>query len=124
MSEEFDPENEIALAKTVDDLSQILEKLFDQGFDVDAQNRLYVIFIEVARVNGLKIEIRTKEHGHQIPHFHVRGGGVDASFAIDTGKLLAGNIDARKARLLCWRYNNSQNKLMKIWEQTRPSDFT
>ncbi|MBU1570439.1 MAG: DUF4160 domain-containing protein [Proteobacteria bacterium] len=124
MNKKFDPKNEIALAKTIDDLAQILEKLFDRGFDVDEKNQLYAIFVEVDRVNGLKIEIRPKEHGHEIPHFHVRGDGVDASFAITTGELLAGSIDARKTRLLRWWYNNSQNKLITMWEQTRPSDLT
>jgi Domain of unknown function (DUF4160) len=54
------------------------------------QRELTLILAEwtVAKVSGLKIEIRAREHPP--PHFHVTYQGEDASFAITTCQRLPG----------------------------------
>ncbi|MBI1976153.1 MAG: DUF4160 domain-containing protein [Candidatus Omnitrophica bacterium] len=114
------PEKQIATAETLEELVSVLEVLFNEGYTVDAQGNLYKIFVEVARVKGLKVEIRHKEHPP--PHFHVLGDGVDASFAIVSGELLKGKIDSRRRYLVKWWQQQGCNKLIQIWNSTRPSD--
>lgn len=60
--------------------------------------------------NNVRIEIREKENGHNIPHFHVsiKGGG-DASYEIETCKKIIGNIDSKKEKkILEWAAKNKK----------------
>ncbi len=112
-------EKRIENADSLDELVSILETLFNRNFSVWTDGRLYNIKQLVAKVNGLYIEINSKEHAP--PHFHVKGGDIDAIFSIDNGKLLRGNIDGRRKALVGWWYARSRDKLIAIWNQTRPS---
>ncbi len=116
----YNPEEEIARATSLENLLKVLEILFDRGYAVDREGRLYLTFVEVARVNGLKIFIRHREHPP--PHFHVKSGDVNASFDISTGELLEGKIGNREKGLVQWWHGRARQQLIQVWNQTRPSD--
>jgi hypothetical protein len=40
-------------------------------------------------LHGIRIELRTKERGHNRPHVHAVGQGAEASIAIDRVEVLA-----------------------------------
>lgn len=47
------------------------------------------VFVQVAKVNGIKFEIRTNEQGHNRPHLHVSTSSASMSIEIDNGDILA-----------------------------------
>ena len=113
-------EKRIENADSLEELVGVLETLFNRGFSVWTDGQLYNIKQLVAQVNGLRIEIFSQEHAP--PHFHVKGSDVDATFSINNGELLQGNIDGRRKALIGWWYTRSRNRLITVWNQTRPSD--
>ena len=57
---------------------------------------------ELCRFLGIIIAMYHREHG--VPHFHVVHGEFDATIAIETGELLAGNLPRQTLRLVRqWR---------------------
>jgi len=72
----------------------------------------------VEKINGLKIEIYSNEHPP--PHFHVVSNGNKASFAIDDCRELENSGFSQKS-IQSW-FLHSKNALIKIWNETRPSD--
>ena len=47
-------------------------------------------FVQVAKINGIKFEVRTNEQsGHHRPHLHVSTSSASISIAIDNGDILA-----------------------------------
>ncbi|WP_243301207.1 hypothetical protein [Geothrix oryzisoli] len=55
------------------------------------------------------------------PRFHVLGPGVDASFAIADGALLAGESDRRRIDLIRYWYQKAKPHLIRVWNETRSS---
>jgi len=113
-------EKRIETATSLEELVSVLETLFNRNFSVWRDGQLYNIKQLVAKVNGLHFEINSNEHAP--PHFHVKGGDIDATFSIDSGELLQGKIDGRRKALVGWWYSRSRDKLITVWNQTRPSD--
>ena len=113
-------EDKILKAKTLEESLEVLEMLLSNGFSVWTDGSLYNIKQLVARVNGLKIEVYSREHPP--PHFHITGGGIDATFTIDECKHLEGKIGGRERALVEWWYKRSRPMLIDIWNKTRPSD--
>jgi hypothetical protein len=113
-------EQKVTRARTLDELAATLEILLSGGYGVWTDGSLYDIRQLVERVNGLKIEVFAKEHAP--PHFHVRGGDVDATFTIADGTLMTGTINGTQLRLVRWWYERSRNSLIEIWNATRPAD--
>lgn len=113
-------ENQIHKADTLDDLLEPLAELLGKGYEVWRDGQLMVIKVLVARVHGLRIEIRIREHAP--PHFHLTGDSTDASFSLDDCALIDGHVDPRHERLIKWWFQRSQPKLVEIWDRTRPSD--
>lgn len=74
----------------------------------------------VDRINNLKIEIYSNEHG--IPHFHVKSNEINASFSIDDCSLINGNIRGNDLKLIQYWFDRYKPKLIEIWNKTRPSD--
>lgn len=75
----------------------------------------------VDRINSLKIEIYSKEHAP--PHFHVMLDGYKASFAIDDCEILENSgIGNREIRNIQDWFRRSKDKLIEVWNNTRPSD--
>jgi hypothetical protein len=115
-----DIEREVRDSKSLKDLVSALDKLLTGGFAVWDDGELYSIKQLVERINGLRIEIFSREHAP--PHFHVSGGDIDATFAIEDGRLLCGKIDGRNLRLVQWWYERGRTVLVETWNQTRPDD--
>jgi len=113
-------EKRIDDAVSIEELVSVLEMLFNRNFAVWTDGQLYNIKQLVAKVNGLHFEINSKEHAP--PHFHVKGGDIDATFSINDGEMLHGNIDNRRKALVGWWYTRSRDKLITVWNETRPSD--
>lgn len=76
----------------------------------------------VERIDGLKIEIYSNEHPP--PHFHVKIGGKSASFRLDNGEVLNGDIDDKhKKKVLYWyEKGNGRVALIRVWNETRPQN--
>lgn len=70
--------------------------------------------------NKIKIEIRHKEHAP--PHFHVIIDDINCSFNIITGDLLNGNINSKDLKKINKWYSKHRQKLITVWNATRPSD--
>ena len=68
----------------------------------------------------LRIVIHTREHGP--PHFHVIAADIDATYSIADGSQLYGAISSKDDRLVQYWYASARPLLVKVWNETRPSD--
>ena len=68
------------------------------------------------RINSLKIEVRSSEKPHNLPHFHVTAPGkIDAVYTIDPVALYEGEIDGKSnKKILEWAELN-RSKLVEMW---------
>lgn len=107
-------------ATRVGQLEEILEELLSGKYSVWTDGSLYFTKQQVDRIKGLKIEIYPNEHPP--PHFHVRGGGINASFSIVDCKHLEGEISNRNKSIIEWWHERSKDLLVNKWNETRPSD--
>jgi hypothetical protein len=76
---------------------------------------------QVARFEGLSIQIQADEHAP--PHFHVRGGGANVSFAIDDGRRLKGakGLERYDRNIEKW-WRDNRCELILTWNRLRPAD--
>lgn len=67
---------------------------------------------------GIRIVIRIRENGHNIPHVHVIYAGENMSVSIITNEILAGDLSNKKAKnkAVEWIRNNSAF-LLKEWRK-------
>lgn len=112
-------ERSIIEASSLSDSLRLLEGLLSGGFAVWTDGSLYEIRQLVEMVNGLRIKIFPDEHPP--PHFHLRGGGMDAAFSILDCALLKGKIGGRERRLVEYWHKRSRPLLVTTWNSTRPS---
>lgn len=108
-------EKEINDAANIEDALPALECLLSNGYSVWTDGSLYFIKELVGRVNGLSLYIYPNDHPP--PHFHIRGGGLDASFCIEDCRLLRGRIDPRRQALIKWWHQRAKDKLEATWER-------
>lgn len=68
------------------------------------------------RINSLKIEVRSSEKPHNLPHFHVIAPGkIDAVYTIDPVAFYEGEIDGKSnKKILEWAVLN-RSKLVEMW---------
>ena len=104
-------------ATSVQDTLVVLEALFSGGYNVLPSGELYYIKELVARVNGLRIYVYANDHPP--PHFHVLGGGIDATFRIDDCTRMAGDIDPRRQGLLRWWHSKAHQHLVDAWKRNQ-----
>ncbi|WP_366526159.1 DUF4160 domain-containing protein [Geothrix sp.] len=97
----------------------VLEILLSGGYAVGYEGQIGSIRKLVDSFNGLRIEIFSREHAP--PHFHVSKGSIDATFSISDGRYLNGTIGTREKALIEWWFARSHAKLVRIWNETRPS---
>lgn len=64
---------------------------------------------------GVVIEIRTKEQGHNTPHIHAHYQGESISVSLLDGTVLAGNIPKKNERIAVDYVLSHQNKLLNEW---------
>ena len=106
-------------SSSLNDLAFILKNLI-ANHSIWTDGRLYNIKALVGIVDSLRIEIYHNEHPP--PHFHVRSNGINASFSILNCQLINGKIGNREHKLVEWWYARSRSKLIKFWNDSRPSD--
>jgi hypothetical protein len=100
-------------------LAMLLESYLGDGFGIDPDGTICRTRHLVARLDDLKIEIRSDEHAP--PHFHVTAkGGIDCSFAIDDGRKLKGDLSSVQEKKIKRWYIYSRPTLIKTWDETRP----
>ena len=110
----------LAESETLDQIAQVLYRLLGSGFAVWGDGQLLETRVQVAMLNGLRLEIHTREHGP--PHFHVTAHDIDATFAIRDCAHLAGTISRRDQRLVEYWHRSARPALIRVWNATRPSD--
>jgi hypothetical protein len=73
-------------------------------------------YVLLRRLKALKIKMY-KEDGHQRPHVHIDYGKQPsvASYALDTGERLVGDLDRRYDKTISAWITRSQPELLKIW---------
>ena len=112
-------EKRLASSESLDELAMVLEILLSGGYGVWEGNQIYNIRQLVDSINGLRIEIFSREHAP--PHFHILKGDINATFSISDGHHLNGTIGNREKALVAWWFAHSQAKLVRIWNETRPT---
>lgn len=113
-------ERKVLAAQDLPAATQALQILLSEGFNIWTDGTLYSIRQQVGRVNGLKIEVFAKEHPP--PHFHISGGGIDATFSLVDCTHLHGRISGREEALVKWWYQRSRSTLVRAWNDSRPSN--
>lgn len=75
---------------------------------------------EVDRINGLKVEVFSNEHGK--PHFRVIMGNESNSFRIDDCEPLYEGLKPYLRNIRKW-HKKKENKqaLIEMWDKTRPT---
>jgi hypothetical protein len=76
----------------------------------------------VDKLDGLRIDIYPDEHPP--PHFHVKSPEVNASFAIDDGRLLTGTASPSAIRKIKYWHSLATIRLIEVWDSTRPTGCT
>lgn len=74
----------------------------------------------VSNQGGVKIEIFSNEHPP--PHFHVKSGDIDASFAIEDCSIVDGSVKNKDLKSIKYWHERLKPKLIEVWNDTRPSD--
>lgn len=109
--------------KDFDEWAEWLEALLHAPCVVNEVNGELVLLeirLQVAKLDGLKIEVYPNEHPP--PHFHVKSPNVDATFTIENCKKLRGNISGGDFRKIRYWHKHSKPILLKHWNMTRPTD--
>jgi len=71
------------------------------------------------RIDGLRVEVRVREHGP--PHFHVIAAGESNSFSIrDCSPLEGSGLKGSFRQIRKWHEENKE-KLIALWNDMRPS---
>ena len=113
-------EEKVVSAQDLPAATEALAALLSGGFSVWTDGSLYNIKQLVGRMNGLKIEVFAKEHPP--PHFHISGGGIDATFSLEDCAHLEGQIGGREGALVEWLDQRSRPTLVRAWNQSRPTN--
>lgn len=70
----------------------------------------------VDRINSLKIEVRSSETSHNLPHFHVTSPGkVDAVYTINPIQFYKGNVDSKSNKVILKWAETNQETLITMW---------
>ena len=98
-----------------------LQDSLNLGPMIDSAGRRMLNEEQVARFDGLSIQIQANEHPP--PHFHVRGGGANVSFAIDDGRRLKGakGLERYDRNIEKW-WRDNRCVLILTWNNSRPAD--
>lgn len=113
-------EKRIVSADSLENSIEILELMLSANIAVWTDGTIYNIKQLIAKVNGLKIEIYSKEHSP--PHFHITGNNVDAVFSLADGTFLDGKIAGRDRDLIEFWYKRSRSLLVETWNSSRPTN--
>lgn len=106
--------------QSLENLAAALERLLNSGCYIWDDGELINAKQLVAREKGLKIEIYPDEHAP--PHFHVKSAYINASFTIKECDRIQGDISRKDEDLIKYWHNRFQEKLIDVWNQTRPAN--
>lgn len=101
------------------ELAASLAASFAAGPIVDDRGNRFLTEETVAQLNGLKIQIFSREHPP--PHFRVSYAGDSADFEISNCAKLVGGLSKWERTIRAWHAQNKP-KLIETWNRTRPSD--
>ncbi len=88
-------------------LYRVFCKVFDHG---EKREKLQVL------KDGIVVEIRNKEDGHNVPHIHAHYQGEHISISLIDGEVLAGNIPKKNQKIaVAWVMENLEI-LRATWE--------
>ncbi|MBN2571418.1 MAG: DUF4160 domain-containing protein [Ignavibacteriales bacterium] len=104
---------------SIEDFESNLKQLLSSGISICPDGSLCLTRKLVDKINNLKIVIHPNDHNP--PHFHVIYNNLNASFDINTCELLKGNLSNNDMKLIKYWFNNYKDKLLKVWNETRPS---
>ncbi|SFJ25945.1 protein of unknown function [Terrisporobacter glycolicus] len=62
-------------------------------------------------------EIRTKENGHNEPHFHVKTSDFEASYSLRTLDKLEGAFSSQIEKQICKWANDNIDLLKEAWNE-------
>lgn len=71
----------------------------------------------VAKIKGIKFEVRTREQNHPVPHVHAEYDGYNISIAIETGEVLAGNLPKSQQRIAVDWVKANESFLTSKWNE-------
>lgn len=70
----------------------------------------------VGRINKLKIEVRSSEKPHNLPHFHVTAPGkVDAVYTIEPLAYYEGQVDGKSNKAILQWAEINRDILVEMW---------
>lgn len=72
---------------------------------------------EIFKIDGIRIEMLYDEHDP--PHFHAEYGGERASFKIDDGEKIAGDLHPKKLRTIRKFAKEYKPELEDNWQRAR-----
>jgi len=98
---------------------QELEKSINQGPMYDSSGIRMLGEAQVARINGLKIEIFSNEHPP--PHFRVICAGETANYRISDCYQLNGGLNKWRKNIEYWHRQN-KDLLIETWNALRPGN--
>jgi len=88
--------------------------------DADAENYDYIAFKLVKTVQGIRIRMDGSKN-HKRPHVHVDYGKEyhTASYAIDNGERIAGELERRYDGEVCIWITKCRPQLLRAWKLTQ-----
>lgn len=87
-----------------------IEEFFVTVFEIVRVRRL------VIKVDEISFIVHSNEQNHHIPHIHAKYGKYEVSIAIESGKVLAGNLPPKnQKKAVKWVLNNKK-KLLSDWK--------
>jgi len=98
--------------------SSLLHSL-NQGPIVNERGQRLLTEAQVARFDGLRVDIFANEHPP--PHFRISCAGVTANYRISDGTKLNGALDKYERNVRAW-YSQHRDLLIQCWNDRRPSD--
>lgn len=101
------------------ELSTSLAAEFQAGRIINEDGRRLLLEEQVGALDGLKIEIFSREHPP--PHFRVSYAGDTANFSIKDCTHLNGTLEKWHRTIRKWHEEHKQD-LIAAWDRTRPSD--
>lgn len=113
-------ERALSEAASLEDLARHLTFLLNGNFSIWTDGTLIETRARVEAVEDIIITINPREHAP--PHFHIKGGGTNASLLISDGSLLEGCVLPYHSKLIRWWFQRSKPKLVMFWNMTRPTD--
>ncbi len=85
---------------------------------IDFMESVFQIFEARERIDtvkGIRFEIRPRENNHPLPHIHAEYDGYNISIAIDTAKILAGNLPHKQEKVATEWVKKHKDQLLGKW---------